>query len=264
MGEIKNKIIDSHCHLNFPQFKGNLDNIIKKAVESGVYRMLTISTKLSEINNIESISNLYSEVYNTIGIHPHECKKYNNLTSDDLMKYTYNPKCVGIGETGLDFYYKNSPKELQEKLFRLHIDVARNSSLPLIIHTRNADIETIKILKQEMKKGKFTGLLHCFSAGKELAEIAIDLGLYISLSGIITFNKSKELRKIVSNLPIDKLLVETDAPYLAPEPHRGKCNEPSYVIHTAKVLSKLKNVDFKTISKKTTENFYNLFKKVSN
>lgn len=264
MGEIKNKIIDSHCHLNFPQFKGNLDNIIKKAVESGVYRMLTISTKLSEINNIESISNLYSEVYNTIGIHPHECKKYNNLTSDDLMKYTYNPKCVGIGETGLDFYYKNSPKELQEKLFRLHIDVARNSSLPLIVHTRNADIETIKILKQEMKKGKFTGLLHCFSAGKELAEIAIDLGLYISLSGIITFNKSKELRKIVSNLPIDKLLVETDAPYLAPEPHRGKCNQPSYVIHTAKVLSKLKNVDFKTISKKTTENFYNLFKKVSN
>ena len=264
MGEIKNKIIDSHCHLNFPQFKGNLDNIIKKALESGVYRMITISTKLSEINNIESISNLYSEVYNTIGIHPHECKKYNNLTSDDLMKYTYNPKCVGIGETGLDFYYKNSPKELQEKLFRLHIDVARNSSLPLIVHTRNADIETIKILKQEMKKGKFTGLLHCFSAGKELAEIAIDLGLYISLSGIITFNKSKELRKIVSNLPIDKLLVETDAPYLAPEPHRGKCNQPSYVIHTAKVLSKLKNVDFKTISKKTTENFYNLFKKVSN
>lgn len=264
MSEIRNKIIDSHCHLNFPQFKDNLDNVIKRALKEGVSKILTISTKLSEISSLETISNVYSEVYNTVGVHPHECKNYNNLVLEDLMKYTKNPKCVGIGETGLDFYYENSPKKLQDKLFRIHIEAARNSSLPLIVHTRSADLETIKILEEEMKKGEFTGLIHCFSTSKELAEKAINFGFYISLSGIITFNKSIELRKIVKSLPINKLLVETDAPYLAPEPYRGKCNEPSYVIHTVKILAELMNVDFETISKKTTENFYNLFKKVAN
>ena len=254
-----NKIIDSHCHLNFPQFKGKLDEIVKRALDNGVCRMLTISTKLNEINELESISKSYSEVYNSVGVHPHECKNYKDLSLNDLIKHTENSKCIGIGESGLDFYYENSPKELQIKLFKIHIEAARETNLPLIVHTRNADIETIQLLKDEMQKGDFSGLIHCFSTSKELAEEAINLGFYISLSGIITFDKSNELRNIVKDLPLDKLLVETDAPYLAPEPFRGKPNEPSYVIHTVKMLADLKQVDFQTIAEKTTENFNSLF-----
>jgi len=253
------KIVDSHCHLNFPQFKGKLDKIVKRAIDKGIYRMLTISTKLNEINELQSISKLYSEVYNSVGVHPHECKNYKDLSLNDLIKHTKNSKCIGVGESGLDFYYENSPKELQVKLFKIHIEAARETNLPLIVHTRSADIETIQVLKDEMKKGSFSGLIHCFSTSKKLAEEAINLGFYISLSGIITFNKSNELRSIVKDLPLDKLLVETDAPYLAPEPYRGKSNEPSYVIHTAKMLADLKQVEFQTIAEKTTENFNNLF-----
>ena len=253
------KIVDSHCHLNFPQFKGKLDEIIKRALDKGIYRMLTISTKLNEINDLQSISKSYSEVYNSAGVHPHECKNYQDLSLNDLLKHTKNNKCIGVGESGLDFYYENSPKELQIKLFKIHIEAARETNLPLIVHTRNADIETIQLLKDEMQKGDFSGLIHCFSTSKELAEEAINLGFYISLSGIITFDKSNELRNIVKDLPLDKLLVETDAPYLAPEPFRGKPNEPSYVIHTVKMLADLKQVDFQTIAEKTTENFNSLF-----
>ena len=260
---MKNTIIDSHCHLNFPQFKGKLDEIINRALDGGVSKMLTISTKLREINDLENISKSYSQVYNTVGVHPHECKNYKNLCVDDLFKHTKTSKCIGIGETGLDFYYENSPKDLQKKLFRVHIQASKEASLPLIIHTRNADKETIQILEDEMKKGHFTGLIHCFSTSKELAEKAINLGMYISLSGILTFNKSNELRNIVKDLPIDRLLVETDAPYLAPEPYRGKCNEPSYVFYTAKILADIKNVTLDTIAKKTTDNFYNLFNKAT-
>ncbi len=254
-----NKIVDSHCHLNFPQFKGKLDEIVKRALDKGIYRMLTISTKLNEINELETISKSYSEVYNSVGVHPHECNNYKDLCLNDLIKYTKNSKCIGIGESGLDFYYENSPKELQAKLFKLHIKAARETNLPLIVHTRNADAETIGILNEEMKKGVFTGLIHCFSTSKDLAEKAIDLGFYISLSGIITFNKSNELRNIIRDLPISRLLVETDAPYLAPEPFRGKCNEPSYVIHTVKFLADLMNVKSNIIAEKTTNNFNKLF-----
>jgi TatD DNase family protein len=258
---MSNKIVDSHCHLNFPQFKDNLDKVVNRAVEKGVYRMLTISTKLSEIDNLENISKSYSQVYNSVGIHPHECKNYKDLSLEDLLKYTKNPKCVGIGETGLDFYYENSPKELQSKLFRIHIEASRKSNLPLIVHTRNADDETIEILEQEMEKGKFNGLIHCFSTSKKLAEKAIELGFYISLSGIITFNKSNELRNIVKDLPLNRLLVETDAPYLAPVPYRGKCNEPSFVLEITKFVANLLNLSLEEFSTKTTDNFYKLFTK---
>ena len=256
---MKTKVIDSHCHLNFPQFKGNLDEIVNRALKAGVSKMLTISTKLSEINELELISNSYSQVYNSVGIHPHECKNYKDLSVEDLLKYTKNSKCIGVGETGLDFYYKNSPKELQKKLFEVHIEASRRSSLPLIVHTRNADNETMKILHDEMKKGKFTGLIHCFSTSQMLAEKSIELGLYISLSGLITFNKCDDLRKIVKNLPLNKMLVETDAPYLTPEPFRGKCNEPSYVLNTAKFLANLLDVDFNEVAQQTSKNFYSLF-----
>ena len=254
-----NKIVDSHCHLNFPQFKGKLDEIVKRALDKGIYRMLTISTKLNEINDLETISKSYSEVYNSVGVHPHECKNYENLSLDDLIKHTENSKCIGIGESGLDFYYENSPKELQNRLFKIHIEAARETNLPLIVHTRNADSETIETLNEEMKKGAFTGLIHCFSTSRELAKNAINLGFYISLSGIITFNKSNDLRNIIKDLPLDRLLLETDAPYLAPEPFRGKCNEPSYVIYTAKILSDLKNEELDVIAEKTTDNFNKLF-----
>lgn len=259
---MSNKIVDSHCHLNFPQFKDKLDEIVNRALDKGVSKMLTISTKLNEINNLEDISKAYSEVYNSVGVHPHECKNYKDLCLEDLLKYTKNPKCIGIGESGLDFYYENSPKELQIELFKIHIEAARKSFLPLIVHTRAADSETIEILQNEMKRGKFTGLIHCFSTSRELAEKAIDLGFYISLSGIITFNKSNELRNIVKELPLNRLLLETDAPYLAPEPYRGKCNEPSYVVHTAERLANIMNVNIDTVAKKTTENFNKLFNKI--
>jgi len=258
---MNNKIIDSHCHLNFPQFKNKLDEIINRALDKGVSKMLTISTKLNDISKIEGISNSYSNVYNSVGIHPHECKNYKDLCLEDLLKYTKNPKCIGIGESGLDFFYENSSKELQIKLFKIHIEAARKSSLPLIVHTRAADNETIEILQNEMKKGIFSGLIHCFSTSRELAEKAIDLGFYISISGIITFNKSNELRNIVKELPLNRLLVETDAPYLAPEPFRGKCNEPSYVLETAKYIANLLNLSCEEFCNKTTENFYRLFSK---
>jgi len=258
---MNNKIIDSHCHLNFPQFKNKLDEIINRALDKGVSKMLTISTKLNDISKIEGISNSYSNVYNSVGIHPHECKNYKDLCLEDLLKYTKNPKCIGIGESGLDFFYENSSKELQIKLFKIHIEAARKSSLPLIVHTRAADNKTIEILQNEMKKGVFSGLIHCFSTSRELAEKAIDLGFYISISGIITFNKSNELRNIVKELPLNRLLVETDAPYLAPEPFRGKCNEPSYVLETAKYIANLLNLSCEEFCNKTTENFYRLFSK---
>ena len=256
---MSNKIVDSHCHLNFPQFKDKLDEIVNRALDKGVSKMLTISTKLNEISNLEDISKAYSEVYNSVGVHPHECKNYKDLCLEDLLKYTKNPKCIGIGESGLDFYYENSPKELQIELFKIHIEAARKSFLPLIVHTRAADSETIEILQNEMKSGKFAGLIHCFSTSRELAEKAIDLGFYISLSGIITFNKSDELRKIVKSLPINKLLVETDSPFLAPVPMRGKKNEPSYIEHTIKKLSEIKNIDLLETIKITTNNFEKLF-----
>ena len=256
---MSNKIVDSHCHLNFPQFKDKLDEIVNRALDKGVSKMLTISTKLNEISKLENISKTYSEVYNSVGVHPHECKNYKDLCLEDLLKYTKNPKCIGIGESGLDFYYENSPKELQIQLFKIHIEAARKSFLPLIVHTRAADSETIEILQNEMKRGKFTGLIHCFSASWELAEKAIDLGFYISLSGIITFNKSNELRNIVKELPLNRLLLETDAPYLAPEPYRGKCNEPAYVIKTAQFISNLLGISFESFAKQTTNNFYKLF-----
>ena len=259
---MKNEIIDSHCHLNFPQFKGKLKQIINRASQKGVSKILTISIKLCEIHKLEEISKLYYQVYNSVGVHPHECKNHKYLCLEDLLKYTKYHKCIGIGETGLDFYYENSPKELQIKLFRIHIEASRKSNLPLIVHTRNADDETIKILEQEMEKGKFNGLIHCFSTSKKLAEKAIKLGFYISLSGIVTFNKSNKLRNIVKQLPINRLLVETDAPYLAPVPYRGKCNEPSFVIETTKFIANLLNLSLEEFSAKTTDNFYKLFTKL--
>ena len=255
-----NNLIDTHCHLNFPQFRNNLDEIVERAIKSGISKIVTISIKLSEINDIISITNKYSHIYNSVGVHPHECKNYQDLTVNDLIKYTKHPKCIGIGETGLDYYYENSPKKLQKDIVAIHIEAARKSNLPLIVHTRNADADTIEILQTEMKKGQFKGLIHCFSTTKELADKAIKLGLYISLAGIITFNKANNLRDIVKSLPIDRLLVETDSPYLAPSPNRGKRNESAFIINIAEKLTEIYQVSIEEITNTTTNNSIEVFK----
>ncbi len=255
-------LVDSHCHLDFPDFESERDQIIDHATHSGVDLMVTISTKVRKFNSIKAIVETYDNVFCSVGTHPHYADQEPEITSSDLVKLAEYEKTVAIGEAGLDFFRNNSPREDQERGFRIHIDAARKTGLPLVIHARNADETMIKILEEEMSKGKFTAVLHCFSSGRELAFRGIDLGLYVSFSGILTFNKSDELRAIAKELPSDRLLVETDAPYLAPTPHRGTRNEPAYVVETAKVLAQIRDTSLEVIAKLTTENFYRLFSKV--
>ncbi len=253
-------IIDSHCHLNYEPISNNLDEIINKAILDGVKYFLTISTEDKEYKNIINIVKKYKNVYGTYGIHPHEASKHIKINSDNILKkIKINKKIIGIGETGLDFFYNHSDKKSQIKLFVEHINASRKSSLPLIIHTRSAEKETYDILKSELKNGYFKFLIHCFTGTKDFALKLLDLGAYISASGIVTFKKSKELAETFKLIPINKLLVETDSPYLAPEPLRGKSNEPSFIIHTVKFLAKLRNIDYKKLSEQSSSNFFNLF-----
>ena len=254
-------IIDSHCHLNMKEFDQDLDNVILNAKQNNIKGMLTISTNLEEIKNIKKISERFSNIWFSLGIHPNNVdKNYLNLNAviDNNIK---NKKFIGIGETGLDFYYKNYNKDLQIKSFINHINLARELDLPVIVHTRNADKDTISILKNEYKRGKFRGLIHCFTASEELAIEVLAINFYISISGIITFKNADNLRKITKSIPIEKILVETDAPYLSPVPMRGKRNEPSFVSYTAKYLANLLNVPEEELYSKTTKNFFKLFNK---
>jgi TatD DNase family protein len=255
-------LVDSHCHLDFPEFDNELEAILSRAKDRGVHRLVSIGTRSSHFSKIISLAEKYEEIYCTIGIHPHESEKETLITFDDLLSYGAHPKVIGIGETGLDYFYDHSPRDIQKKSFLTHIEAARQLKLPLIIHTREADEDTVGILTDEYKKGHFTGLIHCFSATKNLAEAMLAIGFYISVSGIITFNKADHLREIISDIPIDRLLVETDSPFLAPVPQRGKRNEPSFVVHTAQKLAMIKNLSLIEIAQKTTENFYRLFTKV--
>ena len=255
------KLVDSHCHLDFPDFQEEADAVVARAHEAGVALMVTISTKLSEVDKVIAVAERYPHVVCSVGIHPHEAEEEQTDLAT-LVKLAQHPKVVGIGETGLDFYYEHSPRDLQEKSFRTHIAAARETGLPLIVHTRDAEDDTARILEEEMGKGAFTGLLHCFSSSAELARKALDLGLYISISGIVTFKKAEELRDTVREIPLDRLLVETDAPYLAPVPKRGKRNEPAFVAHTAKLVAELKGVSPEELGEATTENFLSLFSRV--
>ena len=257
-------LIDSHCHLDFPDFENERDQLINRATQSGVDLMVTICTKIKKYDSIKAITQKYENVYCSVGTHPHYADQETEITSADLMKLTENDKTVAIGEAGLDFFRNNSPRADQEKGFRTHINAARETKLPLVIHARNADRAIINILDDEMNKGEFKAILHCFSSGRELAMRGIELGLYVSFSGILTFKKSNELRAIAKELPSDRLLVETDAPYLAPAPYRGTRNEPAYVVETAKVLAETRNESFETIARQTTENFFRLFTKIPN
>lgn len=255
-------LVDSHCHLDFPDFAGDLDGVVDRAAAAGVGTLVTIGTKLSEIDTVLAIAERFDHVWCTVGVHPHEAGRETDAGTARLIELAKHPKVVGIGETGLDYFYEHSPREAQRQGFRAHIAAARETGLPLIVHTRDADDDTAAILREEQGQGAFTGVIHCFTAGPELARVAVELGLFISLSGILTFNKAEDLRRTVSGLPLDRLLVETDSPYLAPVPKRGKRNEPAFVAHTAGRLAQVMGVGAAEIADRTTDNFFRLFAKV--
>lgn len=254
-------LIDSHCHLDFPELTSDESGVLARARTAGVGGMLTIGTRLDQFERVRAIAERHDNVWCSVGVHPHEAKEEGQRTPDRLIEATRHPKVVGIGETGLDFYYEHSPREEQAESFRAHMAASRKTGLPLIVHTRNADAETGDMLEEEYGKGAFPGLIHCFSSGRAVAERALALGLYISISGIVTFKAAEELRAIVRDVPLDRLLVETDAPYLAPIPKRGKTNEPAFVAHTAAKVAELKGVSLAELEATTTDNFFRLFTK---
>ncbi|MGH6770780.1 MAG: TatD family hydrolase [Xanthobacteraceae bacterium] len=255
-------LVDSHCHLDFPDLAADRDAIIARARSVGIGRLVTISTRVKQHGDVLAIAETYPEVYCSVGTHPHNAHEEPDITVDDLVARTRHPKVVAIGEAGLDYHYDFSPRDAQEQGFRNHIAAARETGLPLVIHSREADADMARILEEETGKGAFPAVLHCFTGGRDLAERAIALGLSISFTGIVTFKKSDELRAIAAALPADRFLVETDAPYLAPGPYRGKRNEPAYVVETAKVLADVRGVSFDELARQTTDNFFRLFGKV--
>lgn len=256
-------LVDSHCHLDFDDFEEDLDDIICRAKENGVTTILNAGNNIGELHKQLQLSEKYPFVYTAVGVHPHNASEYEHITAQDLINETHHKKVVGIGECGLDYYYDYSPRDVQIKLFKEHIKAAQETSLPLIVHTRDADDDMISIMEEEYKKTPFTGEIHCFSSSKRLADFALSIGFYISASGIITFNKSCDLRDIFEEVPLDRLLVETDAPFLAPIPVRGRRNEPSFVLHTAERLAQIKDISYEKLAQITSDNFFRLFRKAS-
>ena len=252
-------LVDSHCHLDFPAFADDLDGAVARARAAGVGTMLTIGTKLSAFPGVRAVAAAHEGIYCSVGIHPHEAEAEPDVQAAQLLAYKDDPKIVAFGETGLDYFYEHAPREAQKANFRAHIEAARTAGLPVIVHTRDADEDTEAILTEEMGKGGFTGVLHCFTSGARLARAAVDLGFYISFSGILTFKKTEALQAIARELPLDRLLVETDAPYLAPIPHRGRTNEPAFVVHTAAKLAALRGIGADEVAAATTANFHRLF-----
>ena len=253
-------IIDSHCHLDYPSLYENLEEVVKRAEFNKVNKLLTICTTLESFEKIKLIIEKYKNIYGTFGIHPHESKKYKNIDSKFILnlKKKYE-KVIGIGETGLDFFYNYSDKKIQKKSFIEHIEAATQLNIPLIVHSRDAENDTYEILKSEKKNSNLKILMHCFTGSQNFANKLLDLGCYISVSGIITFQNSIELANTVSFIPIENLLVETDSPYLSPHPLRGKSNEPSYIVHTINKLSQIKNISKEDVITYTTNNFKKLF-----
>lgn len=259
-------LIDSHCHLDFPDFEEDgLESVVARAAESGVGQMVTICTRIEKFPQIRDIAAKFDNIFCTVGTHPHNAGEEAEAGYDAgaiaALAEGFD-KIVGIGETGLDYYYDHAPRARQQDGFRNHLKACVQTGLPVIVHSRDADDDTAAILKEEYADGKLTGVMHCFSSSAALAQAALDLGFYISVSGIITFGKADDLRDIIKTVPLDRLLVETDSPYLAPVPLRGKRNEPAFVAHTAAKLAEIKGVSAEEIGKITTENFYRLFKKV--
>src|SRR5437588_1118557 len=255
-------LIDSHCHLDFPDFAGELDAVIARAKSAGLARIVTISTRVKRHDEVLAIAERFADVYCSVGTHPHYADEERDIELSELIARTRHAKVVAIGEAGLDYHYDLSARDAQERGFRTHIAAARATGLPLVIHARDADEDMARILEEESGKGAFSAVLHCYTGGRDLARRAIALGLFISFTGIVTFKKSEALRAIAKELPADRILVETDAPYLAPGRHRGKRNEPAYVVETAKVLAEVRGVSLDAIAEQTTANFYRLFAKV--
>jgi TatD DNase family protein len=254
-------LIDSHCHLDFPELAADAEGVVARARQAGVGAMLTIGTELARFPGVLAAAERFDNVWCSVGTHPHESGKELVTDAAPLLAHTDHPKVIGIGETGLDYYYEQSPRPPQIESFRAHIAAARIAKLPVIVHTRDADDDTIAVLEEEMGKGAFTGLIHCFTGTQRLADAALALGLLISVSGIATFKNSTALRDVIQSVPLERLLVETDAPFLAPVPHRGKTNEPSFVVHTAAMLAALKGVTMEELAAATTDNFFRLFNK---
>jgi TatD DNase family protein len=255
-------LVDSHCHLDFPDFADELDAVVMRARAAGLARLVTISTRVRRFAGVLAIAERFPDVYCSVGTHPHYAHEELDVTVDELVAHAQHPKVVAIGEAGLDYHYDNSPRDAQERGFRSHIAAARATGLPLVIHSREADADTARILEEETEQGAFPAVLHCFTGGADLARRAVALGGYVSFSGILTFKNSMALRAVAAMLPADRILVETDAPYLAPNPFRGKRNEPAYVVETAKILADTRGVSFEEIARQTSENFFRLFNKV--
>jgi TatD DNase family protein len=255
-------LVDSHCHLDFPDFANELDAVVARARSAGVERIVTISTRIARQEQVLGIAERFPDVFCSVGTHPHHAHEELDLTVGDLVARTRHQRVVAIGEAGLDYHYDYSPVAAQEQGFRRHIAAARETGLPLVIHSRDADADTARILEEETAKGAFPAVLHCFTGGRDLARRAIALGLSISFTGILTFKKSEDLRAIAADLPADRILLETDAPYLAPGKFRGNRNEPSYIIETAKVLADTRGVSLDRIESQTTDNFFRLFAEV--
>lgn len=255
-------LVDHHCHLDFPGLAENLDEVVARAKAAGVGTMVTISTHIKKIDTLLALTARHADVWCSVGTHPHNADHEMDYQTSDIVRLANaHDKIVAIGEAGLDYFYQKSTRENQAEGFRRHIAAARITGLPLEIHTRDADDDTIAILEDEHAKGAFPAVLHCYTGGMKLAMRAVELGLYVSFTGVVTFKKSEALRDIVRAVPLDRLLVETDAPYLAPEPYRGKPNEPAYVVHTAAAIAKARGIGADDVAEATTENFFRLYTK---
>ncbi|WP_300520516.1 TatD family hydrolase [Aliiroseovarius sp.] len=261
--QIAPRITDSHCHLDFPDFEGQLEQIVANAAQAGVTRMVTICTRLRNLPRVQAIAEAHAPVFFAAGTHPMSAAEEPMATVDELLALAAHPKFVGIGETGLDYHYTADSAQVQKDSLRLHIAAARETGLPLIIHSRDADDDMARILSEEHARGAYSCVMHCYSSGPELAKVAVDLGFYLSMSGIAAFPRSQEVRDIFAAAPVDRILVETDAPYLAPPPFRGKRNEPAYTVHTAKVGAELFGLDYAEFAAQTQVNFDRLFTKVA-
>lgn len=254
-------LIDSHCHLDFPELAADRAGVLARAKAAGIDGMVTISTRVKRFDEIRAIAEENPEVWCSVGTHPHHADEELDIFAEDLIRLSEHPKCVAIGEAGLDYFYDNAPKEAQETGLRRHIAASRSTGLPLVIHSRSADVHMAGILAEEMGQGAFPFVLHCFTGGADLARKALELGGYISFSGIITFKNAEEIREVARFVPSDRYLVETDAPYLAPVPHRGGTNEPSFVAHTAAKVAEVRGIALEQLGAETTGNFFRLFSK---
>ena len=256
------RLIDSHCHLDFPEFADEIEAVVARAGAAGVERLITISTRVAHGSRLVALAERFRPIYFTIGTHPHQAAEEPESDVDAIRAFAAHLKCVGIGEAGLDYHYNHASPEIAEKVFRAQIGLARALDLPLVIHARDADDAVAAILADEMGKGAFNAVLHCFTSSRALAQTGLALGLYVSFSGVLTFKNAQDLRDIAREIPLDRLLVETDAPFLAPVPHRGKRNEPSFVLETARVLAQVRGVDVATIAAATCANAARLFSKM--